>query len=99
MGVTIFGSIMSVIYTMKLVLPADSLLPDVVRDSLDQAHLVAEQLPAEQGEWLLSIAFASFDSAFIWVVMGVTAMLFVTAGVIYLVNLRSAAGAGSTIRH
>lgn len=99
MGVTIFGSIMSVIYTMKLVLPVDSLLPDVVRDSLDQAHLVAEQLPAEQGERLLSIAFASFDSAFICVVMGVTAMLFVTAGVIYLVNLRSAAGAGSATRH
>jgi len=90
MGVTIFGSIMSVIYTMKLALPAEFTLPDIVRDSLDQAHLVAEQLPPEQRERLLSVAFASFDYAFIGVVIVVTAMLFMTAGIIYFMNLRSA---------
>src|SRR5690606_25421898 len=59
MGVTILGSIMSVIYTMKLVLPADTALPGIVHDSLDQARLVAEQLPPAQAERLLSLAFAS----------------------------------------
>src|SRR5690606_1829750 len=90
MGVTIFGSIMSVIYTMKLVLPADFSVSGIVRDSLDQAHLVAEQLPPEQSQRLLSVAFASFDYAFIGVVIVVTAMLFMTAGIIYFMNLRSA---------
>ncbi|AHG63455.1 MFS transporter [Advenella mimigardefordensis] len=94
MGVTILGSIMSVIYTMKLVLPADTTLPGIVHDSLDQARLVAEQLPPAQAERLLSLAFASFDDAFIGVIIGVTAMLFVTAGVVYGVSLRSAASAG-----
>src|SRR5690606_32867838 len=87
MGVTILGSIMSVIYTMKLVLPADTALPGIVHDSLDQARLVAEQLPPAQAERLLSLAFASFDDAFIGVIIGVTAMLFVTAGVVYGVSL------------
>lgn len=97
MGVTIFGSIMSVIYTMKLVLPADFSVPGIVRDSLDQAHLVAEQLPPEQSQRLLSIAFASFDYAFIGVVVGVTAMLFLTAGAIYLTSLRSADSVDSSL--
>lgn len=98
MGVTIFGSIMTVIYTMKLVLPADLTLPDMVHDSLDQAHLVAEQLAPEQAGRLLSLAFASFDDAFIGVIIGVTAMLFATAGIIYRVSSRSVESAGNGLK-
>ena len=88
MGVTIFGSIMSVIYTVKLVLPGNMPLPAIVHDSLDQAHLIAEQLPPDQAGQLLSLAFAAFDDAFVAVVAGVTAILFVTAGVIYRLGMR-----------
>src|SRR5690606_29289126 len=101
MGVTIFGSIMSVIYTMKLALPAEFTLPDIVRASLDQAHLVAEQLLPEQRVLLLSVVFASFVYGFIGLMIVVTAMLFMYVGIIYFMHLRSAGAvsAGVGARH
>lgn len=94
MGVTIFGSIMSVIYTSKLILPEHIAAPASVHDSLDEARLAAEQLPAEQAGQLLSLASQAFEHAYVGVVVGVTILLFATAVMVYLVNRRPIAQAG-----
>jgi DHA2 family multidrug resistance protein-like MFS transporter len=88
-GVTIFGSLMTAIYTAFMVIPAGSGFPDTIRDSLDEALLLAETLPADQAQHLREIGFIAFDQAFMWVIGTAVLLLFSTALLIFRMNRKS----------
>lgn len=83
-GVTLMGSIHSAIYAFTVMVPAGT--PAVVRiqDSLDEALIVAEALPQEQGALVIFLAQEAFDKGFVVVLAACTALLFGTAYVIHL---------------
>ncbi|MCF7645692.1 MFS transporter [Bacillus subtilis] len=85
-GVTIFGSLMTAIYTAFMVVPAGSGFPETLRDSLDEALLFAETLPADQAQHLREIGFIAFDQAFMWVIATAALLIFATALLIFRMN-------------
>lgn len=73
-GVTFMGSLMSTVYTLKLMLPDSLTIDDAVYDSLDEALIVAEKLPNDMASLVISQANLAFDNAF-FVVLTATAII------------------------
>ncbi|QYM73052.1 MFS transporter [Pseudochrobactrum sp. Wa41.01b-1] len=88
-GVTIFGSLMTAIYTAFMIVPEGSGFPETIRDSLDEALLLAETLPAEQAQHLREVGFMAFDQAFMWVIATASLLIFATALLIYRMNRKA----------
>lgn len=88
-GVTIFGSLMTAIYTAFMIVPEGSDFPETIRDSLDEALLLAETLPAEQAQHLREVGFMAFDQAFMWVIATASLLIFATALLIYRMNRKA----------
>jgi DHA2 family multidrug resistance protein-like MFS transporter len=59
--------------------PQVTTLPNTVRDSLDEAQLVAEHLPAPMAESLTALANAAFNQGFDAVIGAGALLLFATA--------------------
>ncbi|MGJ5091543.1 MFS transporter [Bradyrhizobium oligotrophicum] len=85
-GISIFGSILSGVYTAFMVLPDGLGIPAVARDSIDEALIAAERLPTELAAIVTSHAHRAFDQAFLTVVC--VAML-VLLGTAFLVRPRA----------
>ena len=64
MGVTIFGSILTVVYTTTMVLPSEFSALQGAKDSLDGALIAAETMAPEAAKGLIAMAQASFGVAF-----------------------------------
>ena len=77
MGVTIFGSILTVVYTTYLVLPPEFSTLQGAKDSLDAALIAAESMAPESATALVSLAHGSFGTAFKAVLNVATVMVFV----------------------
>ena len=88
-GVTIIGSLMTAIYTAFMIVPEGSGFPETIRDSLDEALLLAETLPAEQAQHLREVGFMAFDQAFMWVIATASLLIFATALLIYRMNRKA----------
>lgn len=73
-GVTFMGSLMSTVYTLKLILPDSLNVSDVVYDSLDEALIVSEKLPDTLSTLLITQANTAFEQAFL-VVLIATAII------------------------
>ncbi|MER1959916.1 MFS transporter [Proteus vulgaris] len=73
-GVTFMGSLMSTVYTLKLVLPDALAINNAVYDSLDEALIVAEKLPNDAAFLVISQANIAFENAF-FVVLVTTAII------------------------
>ncbi|OAT51124.1 integral membrane protein [Proteus hauseri ATCC 700826] len=73
-GVTFMGSLMSTVYTLKLILPGSLNVSDVVYDSLDEALIVSEKLPDTLSTLLITQANTAFEQAFL-VVLIATAII------------------------
>ena len=69
LGVALLGSLMTAIYTRMMVLPAGIAIGPQARDSLDEALILAEALPAEQAAQVAALARTAFDGAFTGVVL------------------------------
>jgi DHA2 family multidrug resistance protein-like MFS transporter len=78
LGVTLMGSILSGVYARSLAVP-DGLSGAAARDSLDQALIVAEGVPADLGETLARLARTAFDTGYAAVLATATALLLATA--------------------
>jgi DHA2 family multidrug resistance protein-like MFS transporter len=79
LGVAIFGSVMTAAYAMALVLPdAAGSLPATVRDSLDEALLIAESLPPETAVALRAAGRAAFSESFRAALIGIGALWLAT---------------------
>jgi MFS transporter, DHA2 family, multidrug resistance protein len=83
LGVAMFGSLMTAVYGMSLVLPdTAAALPATVRDSLDEALLVADTLGAETAEALRDAGSAAFTDALRSVLIGIALLWMTTVGLI-----------------
>jgi DHA2 family multidrug resistance protein-like MFS transporter len=82
LGVAVFGSVMTATYAMSLVLPENVTLPANVRDSLDEALLVADSLGAETARALRDAGRAAFTDALRAVLIGIGALWLLTGAVI-----------------
>jgi MFS transporter, DHA2 family, multidrug resistance protein len=83
LGVAVFGSVMTLTYSLALSLPdAAAALPVVVRDSLDEALRVADGLANAEADALRVAARSAFASALQATLLGVAALWLVTAIVI-----------------
>src|SRR5690606_11935320 len=82
MGVTLMGSILSAVYAAAMTVPAGLAAPAIVRDSLDEALLVAEGLPAEAAGALIAAAKAAFDQGYVIVMGSCAVLLALTAAVV-----------------
>lgn len=83
-GVAVLGSALSFLYTRSFKIP-DTLntVSQVVRDSLDEAFLVAETLPQAQSDLLIEIGRTSFNQGFTGVMIVSMVILLVTAGIVW----------------
>ncbi|MEQ4626870.1 MULTISPECIES: MFS transporter [Providencia] len=75
LGVTFMGGLMSAIYTMKLSLPDDVIVDTKAYDSIDEAFIVAESLPSDSANVLITQANIAFDQAFTGVMISTLAIL------------------------
>lgn len=88
LGVTIFGSILSAFYTASLILPSGADIPSVVRDSLDEAFLAAQSMPAADANALTALASQAFENAYVAVVIATAALLLVATVATYIAQRR-----------
>ena len=89
LGVAVFGSVMTLAYSMTLLLPEGAVLPGNVRDSLDEALRAADALPAEAAAALRQSARTAFTQSLRSVMAGV-AMLWIFSGLLIWRNGRMA---------
>jgi DHA2 family multidrug resistance protein-like MFS transporter len=82
LGVAVFGSVMTATYAMSLVLPDAATLPANVRDSLDEALLVADSLEAEAAGALRDAGRAAFTDALRAVLIGIGLLWLATGALI-----------------
>jgi DHA2 family multidrug resistance protein-like MFS transporter len=83
LGVALLGSLMSALYAQAMVVPQGVVLADEARDSLDEALMLAANLPQGQADQIVTLARAAFDHAFIGVVAVAVAMLISVAFALY----------------
>lgn len=88
LGVTVFGSILSVFYTASLVIPEGAGIPAIVRDSLDEALLAAQSLPPADAQTLTALASAAFESAYVAVITATATLLSIATLVAYIIQRR-----------
>ncbi|UQZ88110.1 MFS transporter [Deltaproteobacteria bacterium Smac51] len=69
MGITVFGSILTAVYSATLVLPQELSSLRAVYDSLDAAVLASERLAPDAAGTLIYLARESFDKAFMAVLI------------------------------
>ena len=74
MGVAVFGTILTAVYSASLILPQELSSLSIAYDSLDSALLASESLAPETAWKLVALARDSFDKAY-FVVLGVGAIL------------------------
>ncbi|OBZ11380.1 MFS transporter [Bacillus sp. FJAT-26390] len=79
LSITLLGSLSSFIYTASFVIPEGLAVSPVVRDSLDEALMAAENLSATAGSTLIQIAQAAFDKSFVAVLATATLILMIAA--------------------
>ncbi|MDR3468220.1 MAG: MFS transporter [Xanthobacteraceae bacterium] len=89
-GISIFGSMLAGVYTHFIVLPDGRAVPDAVRDSIDEALIVAERLPADAAAVVVSLARHAFDQAFVTVISVATIVLLCAALLVWRAANRSA---------
>jgi DHA2 family multidrug resistance protein-like MFS transporter len=93
LGVTLMGSILTGVYAQTLDVPAGVTQAASVRDSLDDALLVAEGLPADVAAALTQVAKSAFDTGYAVVIATATVMLLATAVFVLLNRTRRPAHA------
>jgi DHA2 family multidrug resistance protein-like MFS transporter len=83
-GVAILGSALSFLYTRAFQIPESlSHIPQVVRDSLDEAFIVAEGLPPDQADSLVSLGKSAFEQGFVGVMIVSVIILVVMTGIVW----------------
>ncbi|KQY87968.1 MFS transporter [Paenibacillus sp. Root52] len=88
-GIAIIGSLSGLVYTLSMKIPTGLDVPSNVKDSLDEALIVAEGLPGSASETLKQAARFAFDQSFSAVIAAVTVLLVVSSIIIILIGARS----------
>ncbi|WP_332607811.1 MFS transporter [Achromobacter sp. ESBL13] len=93
LGVTLMGSILSGVYANTLDVPPALAAAPALRDSLDEALIVAEGLPTDLAATLTELARTAFDTGYAAVIATATVMLVATAAFVLLNRSRRQAAA------
>ncbi|CAM3462646.1 MULTISPECIES: MFS transporter [Saccharibacillus] len=88
-GIAIIGSLSALLYTLSMRIPAGLPVPANVRDSLDEALLAADSLPAASAAALREAGRSAFDASFVVVVAGITAFLAAAALTVAVIGARA----------
>ncbi|APB76602.1 MFS transporter [Paenibacillus jamilae] len=88
-GIAIIGSMSTLAYSLAMKVPTGLHVPANVKDSLDEALIAAEGLPAQAAEALKDAGRSAFDQSFFVILVGVTAILVVASLVVRLAGARS----------
>ncbi|SFE53404.1 MFS transporter, DHA2 family, multidrug resistance protein [Paenibacillus algorifonticola] len=88
-GIAIIGSMSGLVYTLAMKIPAGLQVPGNVEDSLDEALLVAEGLPAQAAEALKEAGRAAFNQSFSAIIAGVALFLVAASVIVGLTGARS----------
>lgn len=67
-GIAIIGSMSALVYSLSMKIPSGLKVPAVVKDSLDEALLVAEGLPPQAAEALKEAGRTAFDHSFFMII-------------------------------
>lgn len=78
-GIAIIGSLSGLFYTLSMNIAESLNLPLQIRDSLDEALIVAEGLPEGTANEVIAAGFDAFNAAFTTVNWGVTLLLALVA--------------------
>ena len=89
LGIAIIGSMSALMYTLAMKVPLGLNVPAKVKDSLDEALLVAEDLPAQAAEALKDAGRSAFDQSFFVIIAGVAVFLVVASLTVHLAGARS----------
>lgn len=87
-GIAIIGSLSGFMYTLAMKVPESLTAPASVMDSIDEAKMFAEHLPADSAQMLVQAANTAFDSSFFFVVSAITGLLFVASAAIFVTGVR-----------
>lgn len=93
LGIAVFGSLLSAIYTATFDPPAALAVPEAARDGIDAALIIAETAPEAMATGLVALAHGAFDTAFMVVLTASAALLLAAAAVIAARARRPAAPA------
>lgn len=89
LSIALLGSLSTFVYTASINLPEGLSVSPIVRDSLDEALLVAGNLSETDGTILIELAKSAFDKSFVVVLATATIILFVAAFMIRAATLRA----------
>ncbi|MCP1133736.1 MFS transporter [Paenibacillus polysaccharolyticus] len=78
-GIAIIGSLSGLVYTLTMKIPTGLTVPVNVKDSLDEALIVAEGLPGTDSETLKQAARFAFDQSFFAVIVALIVLLVVAS--------------------
>ncbi|WP_179030634.1 hypothetical protein [Paenibacillus kribbensis] len=88
-GIAIIGSMSALVYTLAMKLSAGLQVPDRVRDSLDEALLTVEGLPAQAAEVLKTAGRTAFDQSFYTILAGTILFVVIAAAIVGFVGAKS----------
>ncbi|MGG1637450.1 MFS transporter [Paenibacillus sp. NRS-1760] len=88
-GIAIIGSISGLVYTLAMNIPEGLQVPANVKDSLDEALLVADGLPVQASEALKAAGRLAFDQSFFVILLGLSVFFAITSLVILWIGNRS----------
>lgn len=92
MGIAVFGSILSAVYSASLILPQEFSALAAAYDSLDAALLLSERLSPDAADTLVALARTSFDKAFVVVLTIASVLIMSTAAVLARCRISSPSG-------
>ncbi|GGG04279.1 MFS transporter [Paenibacillus albidus] len=88
-GIAIIGSMSALGYSLAMKVPSDLQVPAMVKDSLDEALLVAESLPSQAAAALQAAGQFAFDHSFFMIITGVAVFLAAASLIVRLTGDRS----------
>ncbi|MCM3749497.1 MFS transporter [Paenibacillus pasadenensis] len=94
-GIAIVGSLSGLIYSLSMAVPQGLNVPGNVKDSLDEALIAAEGLPAQASEALKEAGRSAFDTSVFFVLIGLSVFFALSALVVARVGARSKAKAAA----
>ncbi|OXM13997.1 MFS transporter [Paenibacillus herberti] len=88
-GIAIVGSLAGFVYSLSMVIPEGLQVPANVKDSLDEAIMAADGLPAEASEALIAAGRTAFDDSFFVILMGIAIFFALASLSISLIGARA----------
>ncbi|MDC9593739.1 MFS transporter [Xenorhabdus sp. IM139775] len=81
-GIAVLGSLMVAVYSASFTLPADMGIPELARNSIDEALIAAEGLKGEAALSLIHAAKQAFNHSFLSVLIAVGTLLLLTSAML-----------------